>query len=74
MTAADAPRVLVVTGATRGIGREVVAQLAARGDTIVLGSRSLERGRQAAREIGSDRLAGEVLVRRLDVTDQAESG
>lgn len=70
MTSAGAPRVLVVTGANRGIGRELVAQLAARGDTVVLGSRSLERGQQAAREIGADQLSGEVLARRLDVTDQ----
>ncbi len=71
MTSAGEPRVVVVTGANRGIGREVVAQLAARGDTVVLGSRSLERGGQAARELGSDRLAGEVFVRHLDVTDQS---
>lgn len=63
-------RVVVVTGANRGIGRELVAQLAGRGDTVVLGARSLRNGEQAARLIGAHDLPGEVLVRRLDVTDR----
>src|SRR4051794_30457233 len=41
--------VAVVTGANRGIGLEVVRRLAARGWTVVLGSRDVERGRRAAR-------------------------
>ena len=61
-------RVVVVTGANRGIGLEVVRQLAARGDTVVLGSRTPERGRQAADLLGPT--PGRVLVRPLDVTDQ----
>ncbi len=58
--------VAVVTGANRGIGREVVRLLAARGVTTVLGSRDEARGREAARG-----MSGPVVVRRLDVTDQA---
>ncbi len=58
--------VAVVTGANRGIGREVVARLAARGVTTVLGARDEQRGRDAAR-----RMTGPVVVRRLDVTDPA---
>jgi NAD(P)-dependent dehydrogenase (short-subunit alcohol dehydrogenase family) len=56
--------VAVVTGANRGIGREVVARLAARGVTTVLGSRSEARGREAARG-----MTGPVVVRQLDVAD-----
>jgi NAD(P)-dependent dehydrogenase (short-subunit alcohol dehydrogenase family) len=56
----------VVTGANRGIGLEVTRQLAARGDTVVLGSRDLEAGRRAAASV-----TGDVRVRQLDVTDQA---
>jgi NAD(P)-dependent dehydrogenase (short-subunit alcohol dehydrogenase family) len=56
----------VVTGANRGIGREVVRQLAARGYTVILGSRDAERGEAAAEAL---RGAGAILPRRLDVTD-----
>ena len=56
--------VAVVTGANRGIGRELVAQLAARGVTTVLASRDEARGRDAARG-----LTGPVIVRQLDVAD-----
>ncbi|MGY1671759.1 SDR family NAD(P)-dependent oxidoreductase [Geodermatophilus sp. SYSU D00710] len=58
--------VAVVTGANRGIGREVVARLAARGVTTVLGSRDEARGRDAARG-----MTGPVVVRQLDVADPA---
>jgi NAD(P)-dependent dehydrogenase (short-subunit alcohol dehydrogenase family) len=65
-------RVVVVTGANRGIGLEVVRQLAAAGDTVVLGSRDVAAGERVARSVaaGGDG-GGSVLVRRLDVTDQA---
>ena len=43
--------VAVVTGANRGIGREVVAQLAACGHTVVLGSRDPGKGERAAAAI-----------------------
>ncbi|MDT7581971.1 MAG: hypothetical protein QOK35_3235 [Pseudonocardiales bacterium] len=59
---ADDGRVVVVTGANRGLGLEVARQCAARGDTVVLGSRDLAAGRQGAREIGAVPMA-------LDVTD-----
>ena len=61
---ADDGRVVVVTGANRGLGREVARQCAARGNTVVLGSRDLDAGRRAAREIGAVPMA-------LDVTDPA---
>jgi NAD(P)-dependent dehydrogenase (short-subunit alcohol dehydrogenase family) len=57
----------VVTGANRGIGREVVRQLAERGYTTILGSRDPEKGERAAREIGLDN----VQAAALDVSDQA---
>jgi NAD(P)-dependent dehydrogenase (short-subunit alcohol dehydrogenase family) len=57
-------RIVVVTGANRGIGREVARQLALRGDTLLLGSRDLAKGERAAAELG-------VRAVRLDVTDPA---
>jgi NAD(P)-dependent dehydrogenase (short-subunit alcohol dehydrogenase family) len=54
----------LVTGANKGIGKEIARQLVAAGLTVHVGSRDAERGRQAAEEIG-----GRLLV--LDVTDAA---
>jgi NAD(P)-dependent dehydrogenase (short-subunit alcohol dehydrogenase family) len=63
-------RVAVVTGANRGIGLEVCRQLADRGHTAVLGSRSVDRGEVAARRLEGEGL--DVHVCQLDVAD-AES-
>jgi NAD(P)-dependent dehydrogenase (short-subunit alcohol dehydrogenase family) len=56
----------VVTGANKGLGRQIARQLAAAGVTVYVGSRDAERGRAAVAEIG-DR--ARLLV--LDVTDDA---
>jgi NAD(P)-dependent dehydrogenase (short-subunit alcohol dehydrogenase family) len=64
---ADRP-VALVTGANKGLGKEAVRQLVARGMTVVLGSRDPERGVAAARELNAD---GAVVPVRLDVTDSA---
>jgi NAD(P)-dependent dehydrogenase (short-subunit alcohol dehydrogenase family) len=53
-----------VTGANRGLGLEVVRQCAARGDTVVLGSRDVDAGRRAAVGLGDG-----VRPVALDVTD-----
>jgi NAD(P)-dependent dehydrogenase (short-subunit alcohol dehydrogenase family) len=63
------PRVVAVTGGNRGIGRELVRQLAARGDIAVLCARSMDKGERAARALAQERLSGEILVRHLDVAD-----
>jgi NAD(P)-dependent dehydrogenase (short-subunit alcohol dehydrogenase family) len=55
----------LVTGANKGIGKEIARQLAAAGLTVWLGSRDPERGQRAVEEIDGSRL----LV--LDVTDEA---
>ncbi|MFF9132622.1 SDR family NAD(P)-dependent oxidoreductase [Streptomyces sp. NPDC014806] len=61
--------VAVVTGANRGIGREVARQLADRGHHVVLGSRDLAKGERAAARI--DPGGTRVTAMRLDVADAA---
>ena len=56
--------VALVTGANKGIGREIVAQLAARGMTVLLAGRNPELVEPAAAELGVRPVI-------LDVTDDA---
>jgi NAD(P)-dependent dehydrogenase (short-subunit alcohol dehydrogenase family) len=58
-------RVALVSGGNRGIGLEIVRQLAGRGITVILGSRDEEQGRAAA-----EGLSGAVVVKQLDVADE----
>ena len=58
--------VALVTGANQGIGLQIAKDLVAHGFTVLVGSRNLERGEAAAREIGPGARALQ-----LDVTDQA---
>jgi NAD(P)-dependent dehydrogenase (short-subunit alcohol dehydrogenase family) len=63
-------RVALVSGGNRGIGFEVVRQLAAIGHTVILGSRDPAKGETAAQAIGES-YPGRVIPARLDVTDPA---
>ena len=57
----------LVTGANRGIGREIVRQLAAKGITTLLAARDKVKAEAAARELSGG--GGQILARELDVTD-----
>ncbi|RKS09198.1 NADP-dependent 3-hydroxy acid dehydrogenase YdfG [Nocardiopsis sp. Huas11] len=65
----DTHPITLVTGANKGIGREIAGGLAALGHTVVLGSRSAELGEKAAAELRATGADAEALV--LDVTDPA---
>lgn len=60
--------VALVTGANRGIGREVARQLARRGYTVVVGARDAEQGRATAAELARDTGAS-VSALTLDISD-----
>jgi NAD(P)-dependent dehydrogenase (short-subunit alcohol dehydrogenase family) len=60
-------QIAVVTGANRGIGCEVVRQLAEQGYTTILGSRDSEKGERAAQKLGLPN----VVPAPLDVSDDA---
>jgi NAD(P)-dependent dehydrogenase (short-subunit alcohol dehydrogenase family) len=58
--------VALVTGANQGIGLQIAKDLMAHGFAVLVGSRNLERGEAAARQIGPHAYALQ-----LDVTDPA---
>jgi NAD(P)-dependent dehydrogenase (short-subunit alcohol dehydrogenase family) len=65
-------RVVLVTGAARGIGREVARQLAQRGATVLVSARDADHAQAAAEEFSA---GGDVRAFKvdLDVTDDASA-
>ncbi len=59
-------KVALVTGANKGIGLQIAKELAARGCTVLVGSRRLGPGQDAASSVGTNAHA-----QQLDVTDHA---
>jgi NAD(P)-dependent dehydrogenase (short-subunit alcohol dehydrogenase family) len=57
----------LVTGANKGIGREVARQLAAKGFHVFVGARNRDAGRKAADEIVKD--GGKATFLEIDVSD-----
>jgi NAD(P)-dependent dehydrogenase (short-subunit alcohol dehydrogenase family) len=61
---ADIMTTTLITGATRGLGRETARRLVAAGHTVYLGARDPEQGAAVAADLGAQAVT-------LDVTDQA---
>lgn len=63
-------RVVVITGASSGIGREAALRLGRRGDRLVLGARRVDLLEQVADQIGRTGVKPEVV--QTDVTDASQ--
>ena len=63
----DAPPVVLITGASRGIGRSIALAYARRGARLVLAARNLDRLTSVQREAEAN--GAEVLISATDITD-----
>ena len=59
--------IALITGANRGLGKETARQLGKLGHKVLIGSRNIENGQQAAEELAKEGMDAHVL--QLDVTD-----
>lgn len=62
-------RLVVVTGANSGTGKEASRRLAAAGATVLMGVRSVDKGERARAEILAENPAAALEVRRIDLAD-----
>jgi NAD(P)-dependent dehydrogenase (short-subunit alcohol dehydrogenase family) len=74
-TALDIPdmkgKVVIITGANTGLGKESALLLALKGAEVILACRSLEKGETAKQEILNHNSLAKVHVRVLDLQDLA---
>ena len=61
-------KIALVTGANRGIGQQICADLAAQNIQVVLTSRDLQKGEAAAQIIRASQPQVQIVVQQLDVT------
>ncbi|XP_048218173.1 retinol dehydrogenase 12 isoform X2 [Perognathus longimembris pacificus] len=62
-------KVVLITGANTGIGKETARELARRGARVYIACRDVLKGESAASEIRADTKNSQVLVRKLDLSD-----
>ena len=65
----SAQRIVLITGANRGLGLETSRQLAASGALVLMAARDLAKGKQAAESLKSDGLDARAIE--MDVSDSA---
>ncbi|CAF0994721.1 unnamed protein product [Rotaria sordida] len=68
MATNDNKKIVLITGANKGIGFEVARQLAQKGFQVLLGSRDEQRGKKAVEQLLSENLS--VSLIQIDVTNQ----
>jgi NAD(P)-dependent dehydrogenase (short-subunit alcohol dehydrogenase family) len=64
-------KIVVVTGATKGIGREIARQFGELGWIVLVGGRDLARAEAVVKELATD--GAEAAAVRLEVTDEASA-
>ena len=62
-------KIALITGANKGIGKEIARQLGKLGITVIIGARDKKKGKEAEKELRSQGM--EVLTVKLDVTKQS---
>src|ERR1039457_6856593 len=70
----QAGKLVVVTGANSGTGKEAARRLAEAGAHVVMAVRTIARGEQAREEILPRHPVAELAVRRIDLADLASVG
>ena len=68
-TSIEETRIALVTGANKGLGKEISRQLSAKGHLVVMGARDRQRGEEVVAELRVQGLPVEFIP--LDVTSQA---
>jgi len=61
-------KIALITGANKGIGYEIARQLGSRGATVLVGSRDIGRGEEAANKLRLNDINAKAV--QLDVVDQ----
>ena len=64
-------RVVIITGATSGLGKEAARVLAGKNAHVIMALRNIEKGEAAANEVRKEFSDAEVSVRNLDLTSLA---